>query len=94
VKTAGPGNIENQIGGKPVDTVYANGKPIPAADFMAKFPSYQLMRVGVRGTYAVVTGSKFVTDQTGAPVTIHLTRGQKPQPGAAQVAAGPVDNPF
>lgn len=87
VKTAGVGNIENQIGGKPIDTVYANGKPIPASDFMAKFPSYQLMRVGVRGTYAVVTGSKFVTDSSGAPVTIHLTRGQKPQTGTA-------DNPF
>jgi hypothetical protein len=97
VKTAGAGNIENQIGGKPIDTVYANGKPIPADEFMSKFPSYQLMRVGVRGTYAVVTGSKFVTDQTGAPVTIHLTRAQKPQQAAAPVAAASTsmtDNPF
>lgn len=91
VKTATPANIENTIGGKPIDTVYANGKAIPADQFMQKFPSYQLTRVGVRGTYAVVTGSKFVTDKTGAPVTIHLTRGQ--QPGAQvspSAAAAPV----
>ncbi|AET91082.1 hypothetical protein BYI23_B004750 [Burkholderia sp. YI23] len=97
VKTAGAGNIENQIGGAPIDTVYANGKPIPAGEFMAKFPSYQLMRVGVRGTFAVVTGSKFVTDASGAPVTIHLTRGQKPQAAAStspQVQTGTIENPF
>lgn len=96
VKTATPANIENQVGGKPIDTVYANGKPIPAEQFMQKFPSYQLMRVGVRGTYAVVTGSKFVSDSTGAPVTIHLMRGQQPtgaQP-SPQVSTGTVDNPF
>jgi hypothetical protein len=75
VKAAGVGNIENTINGKPIDTVYANGNAIPAADFMAKFPSYQLVRVGVRGTYAVATGSKFVTDAGGKPVTVHLTLG-------------------
>lgn len=97
IKTAGTANIENQVGGKPIDTVYANGKPIPADQFMSKFPSYQLMRVGVRGTYAVVTGSKFVSDSTGAPVTIHLSRNQQPASSvqaSPQVSTGTVDNPF
>lgn len=73
LKAATPADIENQPGGKPVDTVYANGQPIPADQFMSKFSSYNLVRVGVRGTYAVSTGSKFVTDQTGTPLTVHLT---------------------
>lgn len=96
IKTASVGNIENQVSGKPIDTVYANGKPIPASDFMSKFASYPLMRVGVRGTYAVMTGSKFVTDSTGAPVTIHLNRAQKPQAAAPAAAASTstTDNPF
>lgn len=96
VKTATPANIENQVGGKPIDTVYANGKAIPADQFMQKFPSYQLMRVGVRGTYAVVTGSKFVADSTGAPVTVHLMRGQQPSStqSSPQVSTGTIDNPF
>lgn len=78
LKTASPADIENRVDGKPVDTVYANGKPIPADQFMSKFGSYQLVRVGVRGTYAVSTGSKFVTDQTGSPLTVHLTFNAKP----------------
>lgn len=78
VKTATAANIENTVDGKPIDTVYANGQPLPVADFMAKFPSYQLTRVGVRGTYAIGTGSKFVNDSTGKPVLVHLVLGQKP----------------
>jgi len=95
VKSANAGNIENTVNGKPIDTVYANGKPIPVDDFMSKFPSYQLVRVGVRGTYAVATGSRFVTDSTGAPVTVHLTLGQKPNaPQAATATPDTINNPF
>jgi hypothetical protein len=93
VKSAGAGNIENTIGGKPIDTVYANGHAIPVNDFMAKFPSYQLVRVGVRGTYAVVTGSKFVNDASGTPVTVHLTLGQQ-APVSAAAAPNMTDNQF
>ncbi|MCW3505648.1 hypothetical protein [Burkholderia cenocepacia] len=69
VKSVTAANIENTG----VDTVLANGHEIPVADFVKQFASYRLVRVGVRGTYAVSTGSKFVTDKTGAPVTVHLT---------------------
>lgn len=69
VKSVTAANIENPG----VDTVLANGHEIPVADFVKQFASYRLVRVGVRGTYAVSTGSKFVTDKTGAPVTVHLT---------------------
>jgi len=97
VKSADVGNIENTVNGKPVDTVYANGKPIPVSDFMAKFPSYQLVRVGVRGTYAVATGSKFVQDSTGAPVTVHLSLGQKAKSAtsaATEQTPDMINNPF
>ncbi|RKR42663.1 hypothetical protein [Paraburkholderia sp. BL17N1] len=97
VKNADASNIENMVGGKPIDTVYANGKPIPVNDFMAKFPSYQLVRVGVRGTYAVATGSKFVQDSTGAPVTVHLSLGQKakaPASAAGTQSPDQINNPF
>jgi hypothetical protein len=95
VKSADASNIENTLNGKPIDTVYANGKPIPVADFMSKFPSYQLVRVGVRGTYAVATGSKFVQDAAGAPVTVHLTLGQKAKPAAGVVQTpDQINNPF
>lgn len=97
VKTASPAEIENTVGGKPIDTVYANGTAIPVADFMSKFPSYQLVRVGVRGSYAVSTGSKFVTDSTGKPLTITLTSGQKSAPAANAAPAAStdtVDNSF
>ncbi|WP_321814576.1 MULTISPECIES: hypothetical protein [unclassified Paraburkholderia] len=87
VKSATAENIENTVGGKPVDMVYANGTPIPVADFMAKFPSYQLVRVGVRGTYAVSTGSKFVTDSSGAPINVHLSLAQKGAQGAPVATA-------
>ncbi|MCW3699224.1 hypothetical protein [Burkholderia cenocepacia] len=69
VKSVTAANIENPG----VDTVLANGHEIPVADFVKQFASYRLVRVGVRGTYVVSTGSKFVTDKTGAPVTVHLT---------------------
>lgn len=95
VKSADPSNIENQVNGRPIDTVYANGKAIPVTDFMAKFPSYQLVRVGVRGTYAVATGAKFVQDSTGAPVTVHLMLGQKAKPAAGGAPMPDrIDNPF
>ncbi|MGQ7937357.1 hypothetical protein [Paraburkholderia sp. D1E] len=100
VKTASATNIENTVGGKAIDTVYANGQPIPVADFMAKFPSYQLTRVGVRGTYAIGAGSKFVNDSTGKPVLVHLMLGQKPQAAAPTSDVGSVStadmtpNPF
>jgi len=87
VKTATPANIENTVNGKPIDTVYANGSAIPVGDFMSRFPSYRLVRVGVRGTYAVQAGSKFVTDASGAPVTVHLTHAGAPAAPAAQPAA-------
>lgn len=83
VRAASVGNIENTVNGRPIETVYANGQPIPASDFMAKMPSYKLVRVGVRGTYAVQAGSGFVTDATGTPLTIKLNLGQKPQPTTA-----------
>lgn len=95
VKTATASNVENTVGGKPIDTVYANGQPLPVGDFMSKFPSYQLTRVGVRGTYAIGTGSKFVTDSTGKPVLVHLALGQKPQATAPSIApAITTENPL
>ncbi|SDI65390.1 hypothetical protein SAMN04487926_12159 [Paraburkholderia steynii] len=98
VKNADASNIENTVGGKPIDTVYANGHPLPVADFMSKFPSYQMVRVGVRGTYAVVAGSKFVTDSTGVPVTVRLQLGQKPATTTAPTVPGQspdqINNPF
>ncbi|HDR9176323.1 TPA: hypothetical protein QDB23_003571 [Burkholderia vietnamiensis] len=69
VKSVTAANIENPG----VDSVFANGHEIPVADFVKQFASYRLVRVGVRGTYVVSTGSKFVTDKTGVPVTVHLT---------------------
>lgn len=86
VKQVTAANIENPG----VDTVIANGHEIPVADFMKQFASYRLVRVGVRGTYAVSTGSKFVTDKTGAPVTVHLTFPTKnAQTGAAPIGQSP-----
>lgn len=86
VKQVTAANIENPG----VDTVIANGHEIPVADFMKQFASYRLVRVGVRGTYAVSTGSKFVTDKTGVPVTVHLTFPTKnAQTGAAPVGQSP-----
>ncbi|WP_175813355.1 hypothetical protein [Burkholderia contaminans] len=91
VKQVTAANIENPG----VDTVLANGHEIPVADFVKQFASYRLVRVGVRGTYAVSTGSKFVTDKTGAPVTVHLTFPTKNAPGAAPAAvAQPTAMPF
>ncbi len=94
VKNADASNIENTVNGKPIDTVYANGTAIPVSDFMAKFPSYQLVRVGVRGTYAVATGSKFVQDSTGAPVTVHLSLGQKAKSSVPATTPDMINNPF
>ncbi|WP_107314003.1 hypothetical protein [Burkholderia metallica] len=86
VKSVTAANIENPG----VDTVLANGHEIPVADFVKQFASYRLVRVGVRGTYAVSTGSKFVTDKTGAPVTVHLTFPTKnAQTGAAPAGQSP-----
>lgn len=86
VKQVTAANIENPG----VDSVLANGHEIPVADFMKQFASYRLVRVGVRGTYAVSTGSKFVTDKTGAPVTVHLTFPTKnAQTGAAPAGQSP-----
>lgn len=91
VKQVTPANIENPG----IDTVLANGHEIPVAGFMKQFASYRLVRVGVRGTYAVSTGSKFVTDKTGAPVTVHLTFPTKNAPaGAPSAAAQPTAMPF
>lgn len=86
VKSVTAANIENPG----VDTVLANGHELPVADFMKQFASYRLVRVGVRGTYAVSTGSKFVTDKSGAPVTVHLTFPTKnAQTGAAPAGQSP-----
>ncbi|WP_186044268.1 hypothetical protein [Burkholderia gladioli] len=74
VKAAGLGNIENQPGGQPVDAVVANGQRIPVDQFMKQFASYRLQRVGIGGTYTVLTGARPVTDTTGAPLLIHLPR--------------------
>ncbi|HEP6278719.1 TPA: hypothetical protein VDA67_004896 [Burkholderia vietnamiensis] len=82
VKSVTAANIENPG----VDSVFANGHEIPVADFVKQFASYRLVRVGVRGTYAVSTGSKFVTDKTGAPVTVHLTFPTKNTPTGASPA--------
>ncbi|UQO04982.1 hypothetical protein L0Z13_11570 [Burkholderia multivorans] len=92
VKSVTAANIENPG----VDTVVANGHEIPVADFVKQFASYRLVRVGVRGTYAVSTGSKFVTDKTGAPITVHLTLPAKNAPASAApaVAAQPTAMPF
>ncbi|KVE99261.1 hypothetical protein [Burkholderia vietnamiensis] len=86
VKSVTAANIENPG----VDSVFANGHEIPVADFVKQFASYRLVRVGVRGTYAVSTGSKFVTDKTGAPVTVHLTFPTKnAQTGGAPAGQSP-----
>ncbi|ARL48219.1 hypothetical protein BOC50_36515 [Burkholderia pseudomallei] len=86
VKSVTAANIENPG----VDSVLANGHEIPVADFVKQFASYRLVRVGVRGTYAVSTGAKFVTDKTGAPVTVHLTFPTKnAQTGAAPGGQSP-----
>lgn len=74
IKAATSANIENTPGGRPVDTVLANGHEIPVADFMKQFASYRLQRVGIGGTYTVLTGARPVTDTTGAPLLIHLVR--------------------
>ncbi|QTP33487.1 hypothetical protein B7759_02081 [Burkholderia glumae] len=74
VKAVGLGNIENQPGGQPVDAVVANGARIPVDQFMKQFSSYRLQRVGIGGTYTVLTGARPVTDATGAPLLIHLSR--------------------
>ncbi|WP_333977837.1 hypothetical protein [Burkholderia cepacia] len=74
VKAASIANIENQPGGRPVDSVVANGMQIPVDQFMAKFASYRLQRVGIGGTYTVLTGARPVTDTSGAPLLIHLTK--------------------
>lgn len=74
VKATGLGNIENQPGGQPVDAVVANGQRIPVDQFMKQFASYRLQRVGIGGTYTVLTGARPVTDTTGAPLLIHLSR--------------------
>lgn len=74
VKQASIANIENQPGGRPVDSVIANGMKIPVDQFMEKFASYRLQRVGIGGTYTVLTGARPVTDASGAPLLIHLTK--------------------
>ncbi|WP_185634071.1 hypothetical protein [Burkholderia stagnalis] len=74
IKAATSANIENTPGGRPVDTVLANGHEMPAADFMKQFASYRLQRVGIGGTYTVLTGARPVTDVTGAPLLIHLVK--------------------
>ncbi|KVF08990.1 hypothetical protein WJ04_09170 [Burkholderia vietnamiensis] len=74
VKQASVSNIENQPGGRPVDSVLANGTKIPVDQFMQQFASYRLQRVGIGGTYTVLTGARPVTDATGAPLLIHLTK--------------------
>ncbi|MFK0377846.1 hypothetical protein [Pandoraea sp. NPDC090278] len=93
VKAAGTGNIENTVNGAPIGAVYVGRDEIPAADFMKKFASYKLVRVGVRGTYAVQAGQHFVNDVMGRPVTVHLNLGQQATPTAVAPAAQ-VDNPF
>ncbi|EED98594.1 hypothetical protein [Burkholderia multivorans] len=92
VKSVTAANIENPG----VDTVVANGHEIPVADFVKQFASYRLVRVGVRGTYAVKTGSKFVTDKSGTPITVHLTFPTKSAPASAAPAAAaqPTAMPF
>ncbi|VVE74054.1 hypothetical protein PCA31118_04670 [Pandoraea captiosa] len=94
LKAAGVGNIENTVNGAPIGEVYIGRDAMPVADFMSKFPSYKLVRVGVRGTYAVQAGQQFVSDVMGRPVTVHLNLGQQPAQKAATPAATQVDNPF
>lgn len=74
VKAASVSNIENQPGGRLVDSVIANGTKIPVDQFMQQFASYRLQRVGIGGTYTVLTGARPVTDASGAPLLIHLTK--------------------
>ncbi|MBU9378702.1 hypothetical protein [Burkholderia gladioli] len=74
VKAVGLGNVENQPGGQPIDAVVANSARIPVDQFMKQFSSYRLQRVGIGGTYTVLTGARPVTDTTGAPLLIHLSR--------------------
>lgn len=94
LKAAGVGNIENTVNGAPIGAVYVGRDEISAADFMKKFASYKLVRVGVRGTYAVQAGQQFVSDVMGRPVTVHLDLGQQPATSASAAAATQVDNPF
>lgn len=89
VKQVTAANIENPG----VDSVLANGHEIPVADFVKQFASYRLVRVGIRGTYAVSTGSKFVTDKTGAPVTVHLTFPTKNAPRASATTSASSPQP-
>ncbi|WP_179949800.1 hypothetical protein [Burkholderia sp. MSMB1459WGS] len=70
VKQASAANIENPG----VDSVLANGVKIPLEDFMKQFASYRLQRVGIGGTYTVLTGARPVTDPSGAPLLVHLTK--------------------
>ncbi|WP_208458457.1 hypothetical protein [Burkholderia stabilis] len=70
VKQASAANIENPG----VDSVLANGVKIPVTDFMKQFASYRLQRVGIGGTYTVLTGARPVTDPSGAPLLVHLTK--------------------
>ncbi|HIC7209409.1 hypothetical protein [Burkholderia stabilis] len=74
VKAASTANIENQPGGRPADSVIANGTKIPVDQFMQQFASYRLQRVGIGGTYTVLTGARPVTDASGAPLLVHLTK--------------------
>ncbi|SMG01072.1 hypothetical protein [Burkholderia singularis] len=90
VKQVTAANIENPG----VESVFANGHEIPVADFVKQFSSYRLVRIGVRGTYAVQSGAKFVTDKTGAPVTVHLTFPTKNTPSAAAPAGQSPAMPF
>lgn len=94
LKAAGTGNIENTVNGAPISEVYVGRDAITVADFMSKFPSYKLVRVGVRGTYAVQAGQQFVSDVMGRPVTVHLNLGQQAAPATQSVTAPKVDNPF
>lgn len=94
VKAAGVGNIENTVDGGPIGSVYVGRDEIPAATFMAKFSSYKLVRVGVRGTYAVQAGQQFVSDVMGRPVTVHLNLGQQPTASSPTGGVTQGDNPF
>ncbi|QDX22125.1 hypothetical protein FP568_13240 [Pandoraea pnomenusa] len=94
LKAAGVGNIENTVNGAPIGEVYIGRDAMPVADFMSKFPSYKLVRVGVRGTYAVQAGQQFVSDVMGRPVTVHLNLGQTAAPATQPATATQVPNPF
>lgn len=94
LKAAGVGNIENTVNGAPIGEVYIGRDAMPVADFMSKFPSYKLVRVGVRGTYAVQAGQQFVSDVMGRPVTVHLNLGQTAATATQPATATQVPNPF